>query len=107
MPPILTDAERAAAREHSALARSIRAGLKQQVSQGSLSFTELLALSRTDSSEGRAAAKLRVGEVILALPGVGPATADAGLVAAGINGNRRIRGLGSVQVRKLGEALNL
>jgi len=107
VPPTLTASERAAAREQAALARRIRVELKRQVSQGELPFAELLALSRTDTTEGRSAAKLRVGEVILAVPGVGPATADAGLVAAGINGNRRIRGLGPVQVRKLTAVLGL
>lgn len=101
MPPELTDLQREAARERALVARKQRAALKSELRSGELSFEDVLDLSRGQSEASAAASRLRVGEVLLAIPGVGEAKADALLVGAGVNGNRRVRGLGSRQVDRL------
>ena len=75
--------------------------MKRQLASGELSVAEVLGLALTDSDLGLAASKLRVDEVLLAVPRIGAAKADALLVSAGISGNRRIKGLGRLQRERL------
>ena len=101
MPPTLTDEQRARARERALVARRARADLKRQLASGEFTVVEVLALARADSDLGVAASKLRMDEVLLSVPGIGQARADALLVSAGISGNRRIKGLGRLQRERL------
>lgn len=105
MPPTLTDEQRAQARERALAARRARADLKHQLASGELTVAEVLTLARTNSDLGLAASKLRMDEVLLAVPRIGETKADALLVSAGISGNRRIKGLGRLQRERLLQGL--
>lgn len=105
MPPTLTDDDRARARERAVAARRVRADLKGQLRSEQLGFTGIVELAREDTDLGQAASRLRVSDVLLALPGVGQARADAILVRAGVSGQRRLRALGSQQVVRLAQEL--
>ena len=100
-PPALTSADRAAAGRAALAARRRRADVKKQVRAGYLSCSQLIELAFTDTDEGRACARMTIGELLLSLPGVGPAIADRELVALGINGDRRLRALGERQRQAL------
>ncbi len=101
MPPTLTDEQRARARGRALAARRASADLKRQLASGESTVVGVLALARADSDLGVAASKLRMDEVLLSVPGIGQARADALLVSAGISGNRRIKGLGRLQRERL------
>ncbi len=101
MPPPLTAAERSGARDRALVARRTRAEVKAKVRAGYLSFSQVVDIAFTDTEQGRAVARMTVGELLLALPGVGPTTADRRLVELGINGDRRLRALGERQRSQL------
>lgn len=93
----LTPQERADALEKAAKARAVRAAAKERLKRGEVSIAELISSGATDE----AIARMRVVELLEALPGIGPVRA-AGIVAdIGIAGSRRIRGLGIHQARAL------
>lgn len=75
----------------------MRSDIKQEVRQGYLSCSQVVDLAFEDSVVGRAVARMTVGELLLSVPGVGPARADRALVALGIRGDRRLRALGPRQ----------
>lgn len=83
------------------MARRTRAEVKAKVRAGYLSFSQVVDIAFTDTEQGRAVARMTVGELLLALPGVGPTTADRRLVELGINGDRRLRALGERQRSQL------
>lgn len=101
MPPELTSEDRAEARRTAIANRRLRADAKEELGRGVIGLAEVLRLARTDGDRGRAVARLRVDEVLLSLPGVGPVRADGILVAAGVVGSRRLRALGRLQMAAL------
>lgn len=100
-PPLRSAADRGEARARALAARRTRAETKAQVRAGYLSFSQVIDMAFTDSERGRAVGRMTVGELLLAIPGVGPTTADRRLVELGINGDRRIRALGERQRAQL------
>lgn len=96
-PPPLTTAQRSAASRAALAARRERAAVKQQVRSGYLSCSQVIDLAFQDTPQGRAVARMTIGDLLLSLPGVGATTADRHLIALGIRGDRRLRALGEHQ----------
>ncbi len=97
VPPARTAEDRVAAGRAALVARRVRADIKQQVRSGYLSCSQVIEIAFAESDMGRACARMTIGELLLSLPGVGPATADRELVSLGISGDRRLRALGQRQ----------
>lgn len=97
----LTAQERTAALLKAAAARSARADIKNQLKSGNTTVAEVLTAGDGDAAIGR----LKVTELLEALPGVGRVRAAAIMGAVGIAPTRRVRGLGIHQRRALVEIL--
>ncbi|MGO4859496.1 integration host factor, actinobacterial type [Arthrobacter sp. 2MCAF14] len=93
----LSPEERSDALEKAARARARRALAKEQLRTGELSFARLIKSAQTDE----AIARMRVSELIEAVPGIGPVRAAAIMAEVGIAASRRLRGLGIHQSRSL------
>ncbi|MEQ4520091.1 integration host factor, actinobacterial type [Pseudarthrobacter sp. B907] len=93
----LTPHERADALHKAAAARAARAAAKERLKAGELSIAELLSAGETDE----AIARMRVVELLEALPGIGQVRAAAIMERLGIAASRRVRGLGIHQRRAL------
>ncbi len=104
-PPIMSEQQRATGRQVAVAGRRARAELKQELRQGRIDFMDILRIAERDDERGRAAVRLRVGEVLLALPGVGPAQAERLLARTEVSGQRRIGQLGERQQERLEAAL--
>jgi len=91
--PSLTPEQRAAALEKAAAARRRRAEAKKQLKYAQLSLSQLI----DDAVSDEALAKMRVSELLEALPGVGRIKAQAIMADVGISEGRRVRGLGAHQ----------
>lgn len=104
-PPPMTSEQRAAGRAKATAARRVRADLKEQLSTGRIDFSDLLRIAAIDDERGQAATRLRVGEVLLSLPGIGETYAEQLLVRHDISGQRRIGQLGERQRERLVAAL--
>ena len=100
--PALTQEERVAALNKAAAARAARAAAKEQLKAGAISLDELL----TAASQDDAIARMRVTELLEALPGVGSVTAGNLLQQLGIAASRRVKGLGSRQREALVDFMN-
>lgn len=96
-PPVLTAQERVAALEAAKIARKSRADVKEQVRSGQLKVLQVIELASTNSAIG----KMRISELIEALPGFGKVRAASILERLEISSNRRIQGLGVLQLQKL------
>lgn len=92
-PPVLTEAERAAALAKARISRSHRAEIKAEVRAGSLTVEQVLDLAGGDE----AVAKMRVSELLESISGVGKVRAVAILDRMGISRTRRVMGLGHHQ----------
>ena len=97
----LTAQERAAALEKAARARSIRAEVKQNIKSGKTTVAQVLTAAEKEEALGR----LKVSELLEALPGVGHVRADAIMERVRIARTRRVRGLGIHQRKALIELL--
>ena len=97
----LTPQQRAAALEKAAQARAARARAGAQLRSGELNPIEVLRAPH-DSPAG----DLRVEQLLVSLPGIGKARANALLAAAGIPPTRRVRSLGTRQQQVLADALH-
>ena len=104
-PPTISEQQRAVGRQAAVAGRRLRATLKQELRQGRIEFEDILRIARRDDERGRAAIRLRVGEVLLALPGMGPAQAEQLLARTEISGQRRIGQLGERQRKRLESGL--
>ena len=84
-PPKLSASQRQDALDKAARTRKARAEIKNRVKSGELSFTEVLDLAKSDSVAG----KMRVRELIEAVPGVGkiPGTGSGSATADYAYGN--------------------
>lgn len=101
LPPTLSPEQRQAALEKAALARRIRAELKESLKMGSLTLQQLLEKGDSDEIVG----KMKVLAVLESLPGLGKVKARRLMGEVGISETRRIQGLGDQQRRKLFERL--
>lgn len=88
LPP-MTPEQRAAALEAAARARTARSQLKARLKNGEVTLAAALA-------DGTAA-RMKVSELIAAMPGTGKVRTAAVMERAGIAGNRRVGGLGPRQ----------
>ena len=98
----LTDVERTQAREKATAARAVRAGIKTRLKAGKVSVAEVIE----SSSDDEAVRRLKVLDLLKALPGVGEVWAAAIMSAVGIAPTRRVRGLGVHQRKALIDHLN-
>jgi len=103
LPPQLSPDQRQAALEKAAIARRVRAELKEKLKMGSTSLKELFDLADKDETVG----KMKVLAVLESLPGLGKVKARRLLEECEISETRRIQGLGVNQRRKLFERLSV
>lgn len=95
--PSLSRQQRALATAGAVAARRERAAVKQELKQGRRSLRSVVV-------EGRdvpAIARMRVHEVLEAMPGTGPVRAEQIMADLGIARSRRVRGLGQHQTQSL------
>lgn len=97
----LDDAARARGRDKALAARRQRAQLKQRLKIGSIGFTEVMS-ARNDPVMSR----LRIGDVVRALPGVGPARSERIMAECDVDPTRRLGQLGEHQVARLQDRVN-
>ena len=93
----LTEAERTRAREKATAARAVRADVKSRIKSGELSIGEVILSRSGEEAVGR----LKVMDLLRALPGVGERRAAGIMAAVGIAPTRRVRGLGVHQRKAL------
>ncbi|MDJ0351640.1 integration host factor, actinobacterial type [Pseudarthrobacter sp. PH31-O2] len=93
----LTAQERADALGKAAAARTTRAAAKDRLKSGQLTIAQLLG----EGESNDAIARMRIVELLEALPGIGPVRAAAIMAQLGIAASRRVRGLGNHQRRAL------
>lgn len=93
--PQMTPEQRTAALAKAAEARRAQSEVVAALREGRLTLAALL--ERTDD----AASRLRLGRVLRALPGYGPARVASALEAAGIQETRRVGGLTAAQRERL------
>lgn len=98
LPP-LTPEQRAAALEKAAAARRRRAQTKNELKCAKTRLSEVVS----QAAEDDALAKMRVSELLEALPGVGKVRARTIMSDIGISESRRVRGLGANQLTALVE----
>ena len=91
--PELDPAQREAALAKAAEARRVRADAKQRLKTGQLSLPEFLA----DADGSAPLAKMRVSDVLEAMPAYGPVKAERLMGRLDIAPSRRVRGLGTRQ----------
>jgi len=101
LPPALTAEQRQAALEKAAVARRMRAELKEKLKMGSVSLGELLQQADADEVVG----KMKVLAVLESLPGLGKVKARRLMDEIGISETRRLHGLGEQQRKRLFEKL--
>jgi signal recognition particle GTPase len=101
LPPALTPDQRQAALEKAAVARRVRAELKEKLKMGSLTLAELLDQGDKDEIVG----KMKILSVLESLPGLGKVKAHRLMEEVGISESRRVQGLGDQQRKKLFEKL--
>ena len=97
--PSLTPKQRADALLKATEVRSARRAFKDAVARGDYGLGPALALARANE----ALAGIRVVDLLVCLPGVGPKRAEALMSEARIAPSRRVRGLGQRQMAALTE----
>jgi hypothetical protein len=80
-----------------AAARTTRAAAKERLKSGELTIAEVISSGESDD----AIARMRIVELLEALPGIGQVRAAAIMRQLGIAASRRVRGLGIHQRRAL------
>ena len=96
LPP-LTPEQRAAALEKAAKARRERAEVKNRLKHSGGSIIDVLAQGQTNEVIG----KMRVVDLLQAMPGLGKVRARQMMERLGISESRRVRGLGVNQMKAL------
>ena len=99
--PHLSQEQRADARVKAVAARAVRSQAKQDLKTGQLSVGALLSAALDEPALDR----LRVSDLLEALPGIGKVRATVIMSELGIAPTRRVRGLGVHQRRALVEYL--
>lgn len=94
--PPLDDDSRALGRQRAMEARRRRAEVKSSLASGESDLGTLLSQRRDP-----VLSRLRIREVLTALPGIGPARAGRILVECSVEGERRLGHLGDLQVQRL------
>lgn len=94
--PSLSDEERRAALKKAAEARQARAELKKKLKSGSVSLKDIL-----NKADDPIVGRMKVGNLLEALPGVGKARASKKMEDLEISPTRRVQGLGSNQKQNL------
>ncbi|RRD47974.1 integration host factor, actinobacterial type [Tessaracoccus sp. OH4464_COT-324] len=95
--PKLSSEQLAAARASATEARRIRAELKEQIKNQQITFMAALEKAGDDDTLSR----IKVVDLLRAVPRVGVTRAAEILEAAEIAPNRRVRGLGRHQIERL------
>jgi guanylate kinase len=98
-PPKLSDSQREAALLQAKFARQERAEIKRQIALGKITIFDAINDPRTSIR------RMKVIELLSALPGVGKARATLIMERRNISLARRIGGLGQLQLRALGKEL--
>ncbi|MGZ5399723.1 MAG: integration host factor, actinobacterial type [Nocardioides sp.] len=96
LPP-LTPEQRSAALEKAAASRRERAEVKNRLKHAGASLVDVLREGETNEVIG----KMRVIDLLQAMPGLGKVRARQLMERLGIAESRRVRGLGSKQVASL------
>jgi transposase len=96
LPP-LTPEQRAAALEKAAQARKDRAQVKARLKHGAVSLPQVLREGQSHDVIGR----MKVSELLEAMPGVGKVRAKQIMAHLGISESKRVRGLGHNQLHIL------
>ena len=99
--PTLSPEQRQEALAKATQARKARSAFKDRLAEGNITFVKAVEECRADES----LAKMRVQELLRALPKIGPKRCDELMTAAKIAPGRRIKGLGARQIANLEEAL--
>ena len=95
--PHLTPEQRAAALEKAAASRRERAEVKSRLKHSGASISDVLRDGETNEVIG----KMRVIDLLQAMPGLGKVRARQVMERLGIAESRRVRGLGTKQVAAL------
>jgi hypothetical protein len=95
--PELTVEQRRAALEKAAQVRRERAAVKSQLKTSGMSLSDTLKAA----SDNEAIGKMKVVDLLQAMPGLGKVRARAVMERIGISESRRVRGLGANQVAAL------
>jgi hypothetical protein len=95
--PELTAEQRKAALEKAALVRRQRAEVKSRLKHSGASLTEVLHSGEHDEI----VAKMKVFDLLQAVPGLGKVRARNLMERIGISESRRVRGLGANQIAAL------
>jgi len=98
LPP-MTPEQRAAGLEKAKAANAERAKVKSDLKSGAVTLAGVIAAAEGSDAIG----KMKVSAVLRALPGVGDAKASKVMAELGIDGKRRLRGLGDRQRAALEE----
>ena len=96
LPPLTTE-QRKAALDKAAASRRERAAVKNRLRHSGASLAEVLA----EAEHNEVIAKMRVSELIQAMPGLGKVRTAAVMERLKISASRRVRGLGSKQIASL------
>ncbi|MGH3430331.1 MAG: integration host factor, actinobacterial type [Mycobacteriales bacterium] len=99
--PTLTAEQRSTALAKAFEVRAARASVLASLKTGEMTMPQVLASAKTDPVVG----KIRVVQLLKAMPGFGPSRATALMEQAGIAANRRVAGLGERQRAALLQAL--
>lgn len=94
--PSLSDVERRAALKKAAEARQARAELKKKLKSGKMTLREVL-----NKADDPIVGRMKVGNLLESLPGVGKARASKKMDDLDISPTRRVQGLGSNQKQNL------
>lgn len=95
----ITDEQRRENLARAMAARTMRSRLKDRIKSGEASVFEVL------SSDDDAVRRMRVRDLLRAIPGVADARSNRIMDEVGIASNRRVGGLGRLQRERLVEAL--
>lgn len=95
--PELTTEQRLAALEKAALVRRERAAVKDRLKSSTTSLQEVLR----EGADNEAIGKMRVVDLLKAIPGLGKVRAQNLMDRLGISASRRVRGLGANQIAAL------
>ena len=101
LPPKLTTVERERAGQAAVAARRDRAAIKAALRSGDISIFDAI----NDPRESLR--KMRVRELLLAVPGIGDKRVDSLMERVGISPTRRIQGIGSAQLLRLRNELSV
>lgn len=99
--PSLTPEQRSAALAKAAHARRVRAQVKNRLKHSGARVADVIRLGQSDEGDGPVVGRMKVSELLEAMPGVGRVRSRQIMDRIGISETRRVRGLGPVQVEAL------